>query len=149
MAKLSSLKLRQLSLALREGKTVPIEKLGQRLRDIREALGMTQKQLAKKLKISQPALSRIEENAANCTLQTVIRTAQALGCEFLGVLSLRGGLEKMIEEKAAKRAKNILKRTFANMAMEEQQPGKKEYEYQFNKLVAELVANPGPELWDD
>jgi len=147
MAKLKSLKLKQLSEALRVGRAVPIEKLGQRLRDIREALGMTQKQLAKRIKISQPLLSRIEEKADNCTLKTIIKVARALECDFLGVIVAQNSLEEMIKRQAEKKAKNILKRTYTNMAMEEQQPGKKEYDYQLNKLITELTVNPGPELW--
>lgn len=144
---IKGLKLKQLSAAVKEGRAVPIEKLGQRLRDIREALGMTQKQLAKRIRISQPLLSRIEENAENCTLKTIIKVARALECDFLGVVAARTSLEAMIGRQAEMKAKNILKMTFANMAMEEQQPGKKEYDYQLNKLISELTANPGPELW--
>jgi len=146
---LNDLKLKQLSVAIKAGRAVPVEKLGQRFRDIRETLGMTQKQLAKRIKISQPLLSRIEESAANCTLKTIIKVAQALECDFLGVVSSRNSLEAMIRRQAELKAKNILKRTFSNMAMEEQQPGKKEYDYQLNKLIAELMANPGPELWEE
>lgn len=147
MASLKGLKLRQLSVAVREGRAVPVEKLGRRLRDIREAIGMTQKQLAKRIKISQPLLSNIEEDASNCTLQTVIKVARALECDFSGVVSSPMLLETMIRRQAEMKAKNILKRTFANMAMEEQQPGKKEYDFQLSKLIAELTAKPGPELW--
>jgi predicted DNA-binding mobile mystery protein A len=146
---LKGLKLKQLSIAVKEGRSVPVEKIGQRLRDIREALGLTQKQLAKKLKLSQPLLSRIEENAANCTLQTIVKVARALECDFLGVVATRNSLETMIRKQAEAKAKNILKRTYSNMAMEEQQPGKKEYDYQLKKLIAELTANPGPELWTE
>lgn len=149
MAKLAGLKLKQLSMALQEGRAIPVEKLGQRLRGIRETLGLTQKQLAKRIRISQPLLSRIEENTANCTLKTIVKVARALEGDFLGVVAVRNSLESMIRRQAETKAKNILKRTYANMAMEEQQPGKKEYDYQLNKMIAELTANPGPELWSE
>lgn len=149
MSKLKTLKLKQLSEAVKEGRPVPIEKIGERLRDIRSALGMTQKQLAKKIKISQPLLSRIEESTGSCTLKTIARVASALECGFLGVLISKERMEAMIERQARKKAQALVKRTFANMAMEEQSPGNKAYEYQLKKLAEELAANPGPELWEE
>ncbi|MBU0686524.1 MAG: helix-turn-helix domain-containing protein [Candidatus Margulisbacteria bacterium] len=149
MSKLKGLKLKQISAAVKEGQPVAIEKVGQRLRDIRQALGMTQKQLAKRINISQPLLSRIEDNAASCTLKTIVRVANALGSEFLGVLASKDTLEAMIQKQAEKKAKSFVKRTFANMAMEQQAPGKKAYEYQLKKLTEELASNPVPALWEE
>lgn len=149
MSKLEGLKLKQLSLAVKEGRPVPVEKIGQRLRDIREALGMTQKQLAKRIKISQPLLSRIEDNAASCALRTVARIARALECDFLGAIVSKETLETMIRRQAGIRAKSIIKRTFASMAMEQQAPENKAYEYQLKKLTEELISDPGPELWEE
>jgi predicted DNA-binding mobile mystery protein A len=149
MSKMKGLKLRQLSMAVKEGRAVPIDKLGQRLRDIREVLGMTQKQLAKRIGIGQPLLSRIEEDVSSCALKTVARIAAALECEFLGVVTSRQALELMIKKQAAKKANGLIKRTFANMALEKQAPGQKSYDYQLKKMIEELSANPGPELWEE
>jgi len=149
MAKLKGLKLKQLSEAVNVGFPVPIEKISQRLQDIREALGITQKQLAKKLKISQPLLSKIEENAESCSLKTVLHVASGLDCDFLGVISSRDTLLNKIRKQAENKAQNMLKRTFANMAMEQQSPEKSAYDYQLKQLIEEMVANPGPELWEE
>lgn len=149
MSKLKGLKSKQLSVAVKEGRPVPVEKIGRRLRDIRETLGMTQKQLAKKLRISQPLLSRIEDNAGSCTLKTVVRLARALECDFLGVLISKETLEAKIRKQAEMKARSIIKRTFASMAMEKQAPENKAYEYQLKKLTEELAASPGPELWEE
>ncbi|MCX5750769.1 MAG: helix-turn-helix domain-containing protein [Candidatus Saganbacteria bacterium] len=149
MSKLNGLRLKQLSEAVKEGRPVPVEKVGERLRDIREALGMTQKQLSKRLKISQPMLSKIEENTGSCALQTIAKVAAALECNFLGALDSKSTLETMIKKQAERKAQSLVKRTFANMAMEEQAPEKKAYEYQLKKLTEELIANPGPELWEE
>ena len=149
MSKLKGLKFKQLSVALKEGRPVPVENIGQRLRDIREALGMTQKQLAKKIKVSQPLLSRIEDNAGSCALKTVARVARALECDFLGALVSKDTLEARIKKQAEMKAKSMVKRAFASMAMEQQAPENKAYEYQLKKLTAELAADPGPELWEE
>lgn len=149
MSKLKGLKLKQLSAAVKEGRSVPVEKIGQRLRDVRQAIGMTQKQLAKRINISQPLLSRIEDNAGSCTLKTVVRVARALECDFWGALVSKDTLEAMIKRQAEKKAKSIVKRTFASMAMEQQAPENKAYEYQMKKLTEEFAANPGPVLWEE
>ena len=146
MSKLNDLKLKQISAAVKEGRPVPAEKIGQRLRDIRQALGMTQKQLAKRLKISQPLLSRIEDNTGSCSLKTVARVADALGCTFLGVITSDRTLEAMIREQAQIKAKKLVDRTFSNMALEGQLPEDKAYAYQLKKLADELASAPGPEL---
>jgi len=149
MSKLKDLKLRQVSAAAKAGNPVPAEKIGRRLKDIRQALGMTQKQLAKRLKISQPLLSRIEDNAGSCAVKTVAGVAAALECEFLCVISSRRTLEAMIREQAQIKAKKLVDRTFSNMALESQSPEDKAYAYQLKKLTDELAAAPGPELWEE
>ncbi len=148
MADLSGLKLKQISEAVKEGRPVPAEKLGRRIRDIREALGMTQKQLSKRLKISQPLLSRIEESAESCAIKTLLKIAKGLECEFMGVLVSKDGLESVINKRAEMKAREMLKRTFANMAMEKQAPTDNAYAYQLKKLTEELANNPGPNLWE-
>lgn len=146
---LQSLKRRQLAKSIASGQTIPAEKIGQRLRDIRESLGMTQKQLAKKLKISQSAVSQIEENILSCTIVTISKMANALNCDFLGALASRQPMEDIIKFQAEKTARKILNRTFANMAIEKQSPTKAAYNYQLKKLSSELAVNPGSELWED
>ena len=68
---------------------------------------------------------------------------------LLGALVSKDTLETVIKKQAAKKAKSLVKRIFANMAMEQQAPENKAYEYQLNKLTQELVADPGPELWEE
>ncbi|MFA6548677.1 MAG: helix-turn-helix domain-containing protein [Candidatus Margulisiibacteriota bacterium] len=148
MANLKSLKLKQLSEAVKAGRPVPPEKIGQWIQDIREALGMTQKQLSKRLKISQPLLSRIEENAESCAIKTLVKIAHGLECEFMGIIASKDGLENIINKQAKMKAKEMLKRTFANMAMEKQAPTEAAYVYQLKKLIEELENDPGPNLWE-
>jgi len=149
MSKLKDLKREQLSEELKAGVPVPVSKLGQRLQDIREALGLTQKQLAKKLKTSQAQVSRIEDDPSDSTLKSLDKLVTALGCNFSGLLTSDKDLTEIINQQAKKKAEQMLKRTFANMAMEKQSPEKKAYDFQLKKLIAELVANPGPELWEE
>ncbi len=53
--------------------------IGSRIADIREASGLTQSELAKKLKTTQSAIARIESGKQNVSTDMVKRISQALG----------------------------------------------------------------------
>lgn len=144
-----NLKMKQLFRATESGALVPVQKLGQRIKDLREALGMTQRQMARKLKVKQPVISRIEENAESCALKTLVRIAQTLECDFMGAIVAGAPLNALVRNQAEKAARRMLSRTYANMAMEKQSPGKSAYELQLKQMIEELSANPGPELWEE
>ena len=54
-------------------------KIGLILRNVREQSGMTQEELAKKIKTTKSAISRIENHAEDIKLSTLTRVAEALG----------------------------------------------------------------------
>lgn len=149
MTVFNELKLEQIEESLREGALIEITNLGQRIKDIREVLGMTQAQMAKKLKIKQPALSRLEDNIESTKLKTILKVASVINCKFMGALISAKPIKKTLREKAENVAKKRLNRSFSNMAMEEQAPSAKAYKLQLKNLIAELMLSPGPELWDD
>lgn len=54
-------------------------KIGVMLREARETAGLTQEELAKRLKTKKTAISRIENHAEDIKLSTLERVATALG----------------------------------------------------------------------
>jgi ribosome-binding protein aMBF1 (putative translation factor) len=54
-------------------------KLGVMLRQARESAGLTQEELANKLKTKKSAISRIENHAEDIRLSTLEKVAEALG----------------------------------------------------------------------
>jgi len=54
-------------------------KVGVMLRQAREAAGLTQEELARRLKTQKTAISRIENHAEDIKLSTLERVASALG----------------------------------------------------------------------
>ena len=54
-------------------------KIGVVLRQARESVGLTQEELAHRLKTKKTAISRIENHAEDIKLSTLNRTARALG----------------------------------------------------------------------
>lgn len=58
-----------------------LELAAERVARARKAAGMTQKQLAAKLKVPQSQISRIERNPDHTTVRTLRRIAKALGVD--------------------------------------------------------------------
>jgi len=143
------LKLKQLTDSMNKHSPIQIHDLGNRLRDVRQAIGMTQKQLATRLQIKQPVIARIEKNIMSCSLETVSKVAKALECEFMAVIASNTSLEEIIRERAELAAKRLLNRSFSNMAMEKQMPTADSYKYQFRRYVENFTTDPGPQLWED
>lgn len=63
-------------------------KIGVILRQAREASGLTQEEVAKRLKTKKSAISRIENHADDVRLSTLRRYAEALGTDLYISLSI-------------------------------------------------------------
>lgn len=57
------------------------KRIGERIRDIRTELGMTQRDLAEKTGLQQPHIVRIEAGRYSVGLDTLQLIAEALGCK--------------------------------------------------------------------
>src|SRR3979411_2783992 len=77
---------------------------------IREALGMTTAQLAKRLKMKQPSLVEIEQSEAMGAIQmrTLRRAAEALDCTLFSPLVPKKPLETTVRDRARKIARRRL-----------------------------------------
>ena len=69
---------------------------------IRQALGMTTSQLAKRLKVAQTRVSELEaaEVHRNITLKTLDRAAEALGCRVVYILVPARPLSETLHDRA-------------------------------------------------
>ena len=54
-------------------------KLGKLIKDLREDVGMTQEELAKKLQTTKSAISRLENHTENIRLSTLEKVAEVFG----------------------------------------------------------------------
>jgi len=59
--------------------------LGKQIADLREAAGMTQTDLARKLKTTQSAIARIEAGKQNISTDTLKKLSRALGRNLLSL----------------------------------------------------------------
>src|SRR5579862_2393390 len=72
------------------------------IRAIRDALGMTTAQFARRLKIAQPSAVELEQSEASnsITLRTLERAAEALGCRVIYALIPEKPLQETIRNQA-------------------------------------------------
>jgi len=61
---------------------------GARLRELRTAAGLTQRELAKRSGTSSAAISNFEAGNNSPTLGTLVRLAEALGCDLTELVSV-------------------------------------------------------------
>lgn len=121
------------------------------IRAIRETLGMTTRQLAKRLGMQQPSLTELEKSEAdgNITLKSLERVAEALGCRLVYALVPVKPLTQTIEERASHVAQQKLAAVEHTMRLEDQEvqnpAARKEAE---RRLIEELLRRPA-RLWDE
>ena len=121
------------------------------IKAIRESLGMTTRQLAKRIGIVQSRAVEIEnaEVKGSITLNSLERAARALDCELVYVLMPRKPLETMVEERATRIAKRRLKQAAHNMALEDQSTSEEDRKEQVKELTRQIVQKSGSALWED
>jgi predicted DNA-binding mobile mystery protein A len=120
------------------------------IKAIREALGMTTAQLAKRLNVSQPRVLGIEkaEASGSIKLESLERAARALDCRLVYALVPRKPLESLVEDRARAFAKKRLRATSHSMALENQRVDEVDEQDHLERLVQKLLNQPGSALWE-
>jgi len=121
------------------------------IKAIREALGMTTAQLAKRLGVSQPRILAIEkaESSGTIKLDTLERAAQALDCRLVYALVPRKPLESLVEDRARTLAKKRHRAASHSMALENQRVDKADEQEHLERLVQKLLKQSGSGLWEE
>jgi predicted DNA-binding mobile mystery protein A len=118
------------------------------VRSVREALGMSQAELAARLGVNQKTVHSLEagELAGTVQLATLVRAAEALGCDVVYALVPRVPLHKVVQQRLLELAVEQAVSVHQTMLLEDQLPvGRDELVQQ---LVDDLAAHPVP-LWRD
>jgi len=119
------------------------------LRAIRQALGITTRQLAKSVGVTQAAIVDTERTEAkgDITLATLQRYAAALDCELSYVLVPKRPLQEMVEERADRIARDQVSRVRHSMTLEDQQTSKENVERDVEELKRKLLEGKRSRLW--
>jgi predicted DNA-binding mobile mystery protein A len=121
------------------------------IKAVREALGMTTAQLARRLGVKQPRIVEMEKAEAhgNITLQSLERAAEALGCRLVYVLVPIKPLTQTLEERASRLAEQQLAAVEQSMKLEAQGVSdKKQRKQAHQRRIEELLQRPA-RLWDE
>lgn len=118
---------------------------------IREALGMTSYQLAKRLGCTQSNITALEqrEKSETITLKTLGQTAKAMNCRLVYFFVPEKPLNQTIENQARRLARKQLKAVGHSMALEQQGLSHPQTKKQEDALVKELLQGPLKQLWED
>jgi predicted DNA-binding mobile mystery protein A len=145
-----SLALHQLDKTLSPWRSLPRSRpIGGWLRAVRQALGMTTRQLAKAVGVTQAAVVDAERTEAkgDISLRTLQRYAAALGCELTYALVPKRPLQEVVEERAERIARDEASRVRHSMALEDQPTGREHLEGEIAELRRKLLEGKRSRLW--
>lgn len=121
------------------------------VRTLRKALGLTIKQLAKRLGVDPSRVVKIEtsEIEDKVTLHTLKTVASAMDCCFVYRFIPKSSLEEIIRNRARAVALTQLKRTAHTMDLEAQSIHQEWFEDQVKELTEELLRHSWKHLWEE
>ena len=120
------------------------------VRAIRNTLGMTTKQLAARMGVSQPRIIKLEkaEVDRSITLDSLERAAQALGCRVVYALIPERPLGETLNERANKIADQQLASVDQTMRLEAQGVTNSKVRNELRDRLAEEILRHPARLWD-
>lgn len=121
------------------------------IRAIRDAIGMTGEQLAKRLGVNKQRVSRIErdEKLGKVTIKTLRNVAEGMDCIFVYGFVPRDTLEQTVRNQARSVAIKRMARSNQMMRLEKQELGEKEKEKALKELILDITSTMPKSLWDE
>ena len=118
------------------------------IRALREALGMSRVQLARRLGVTQQSADDLErsEAAGTIRLDTLRRAAEVLDCTLVYALVPNRPLEAMVNERARAIAIAAIRRVDQTMTLEDQKVDRESDEQLIEDYIRDHVRDR--ELWD-
>lgn len=112
---------------------------GDWIRLLRNYLRMTQTELAKHAKITQPNLAAIESGKVDPQVSTLQRIYQGLSCNLSMEPRPQKPLDEILRDRARAIARKRLKHTMGTMALENQVPDEEIFERLLRKRTDDLL----------
>lgn len=119
------------------------------IRAIRDALGMTSRQLASRLGVSQVAVTKLERSEVDgsARLESLRRAAAALDCDLVYALVPRSTLDETVRQRASLLAGQDLHKVDRTMRLEDQALTDEQLTARVTDYADKLVT--AGRLWDD
>lgn len=124
---------------------------GSWIRMIREALGMTTKQMAAKTGFDQSRISRLEnaEKVGSLKLSSLQKIASGMGMRFVYGFVADRTLEQMVKDQAEKIVRRRLKRLEDTMSLELQGLSDEEKQRALKDMIEKILIEGPKDFWDD
>ncbi|HEY1605042.1 MAG TPA: mobile mystery protein A [Allosphingosinicella sp.] len=121
------------------------------VRAVRDALGLTTRQLGARLGRAHSNVTVLEKNEANdaITLKLLREAAAAMDCTLVYALVPNRPLDEILRERAARVAERLLAPISHSMALENQGLDRAALAAERERLVDELLAGDPRRLWDE
>jgi predicted DNA-binding mobile mystery protein A len=121
------------------------------LRTVRNALGMSGAQLARKMGVTRARIAQAEqaELSGGVTLKSMRATAEAMGCRFVYAIVPPGRIEGIIMAQARKKAMAIVGTASKHMALESQTLPNDKIAQEIERLTQEIAREMPPDFWSD
>ena len=121
------------------------------IKAIREALGMTTRQLAARMGAARSRVTAIEKAEVNgsTTIKTLREAAEAMNCTFVYAIVPTSTLDDILRDQAAKKADVELARHHHTMRLENQAMDKRDLAAERERLVSDMLAGSLRRVWDD
>lgn len=121
------------------------------IRAIREALGMSPAQLAKRMGVSRPRINTLEkaEKTDATTLKSLRQAAEAMDCTLVYAFVPNGSLDDIVQKRAQRKADKQLTRLEHTMRLENQTPDKPDLADERERLRRDILNGNPRKLWDD
>lgn len=147
----NQLRLEQLQAAVKAYRILLTKRVPSRgwLKEIREALGRTERQQAERLGISGSALHKAEtsEVEERISLAQLRKMADGLDCELVYALIPRKPLTEVVQERAQQLASEEVHGVAHTMSLEDQRPTDERIQKQVNRRAEELLRGKWSKLW--
>lgn len=120
------------------------------IREVRDALGMSARQLALRVGVAQPSIAKLErsEEAETISLQSLRKVAEAMDCTLVYAFVPNHSLDTTLNRQAEHRAAELLQRVEHTMRLEAQGRPTEERRREQHELAQEMVRTLSRELWE-
>lgn len=121
------------------------------IRAIRDSLGMTSRQLAKRMGVVQSRIIALEKAEATdaTTLKSLREAAEALNCQLVYALVPKAPLDEVVRGRAAAKALDQFGPVAQGMMLENQSLTTGQMHEELERLTAEILNEPLRYLWED
>jgi predicted DNA-binding mobile mystery protein A len=121
------------------------------LRTVRQALGMSGPQMAKRLAVTKARISRAEQDElrGRVTLKTMQSMAEAMNCRFIYAVVPDQEIEEMIKKRALQKAREQVNAASTHMALEAQALNDEQLTFEIDRIASGIIEKMPSDLWND